>query len=72
MASLWHCNVGHARREVAEAISRQVLELETFHCFEKFTNPRAEELADRLALLAPVPASRCSSPAAARRPWTPP
>jgi adenosylmethionine-8-amino-7-oxononanoate aminotransferase len=58
MASLWHCNVGHARREVAEAISRQVLELETFHCFEKFTNPRAEELADRLALLAPVPASR--------------
>jgi adenosylmethionine-8-amino-7-oxononanoate aminotransferase len=58
MASLWHCNVGHARREVADAISRQVLELETFHCFEKFGNLPAEELAARLAGLAPVPGSR--------------
>ena len=58
MASLWHCNVGHARPEVAAAMSRQVLQLETFHCFEKFGNPRAEELAARLSELAPVPGSR--------------
>lgn len=58
MASLWHCNVGHARREVADAVARQLSELETYHCFERFTNPRAEELADRLVALAPVPGSR--------------
>jgi len=40
MASLWHCNVGHARPEVAEAVARQLGELETYHCFERFSNPR--------------------------------
>lgn len=58
MASLWHCNVGHARREVVEAVTRQMGELETHHCFERFSNPRAEELAERLVALAPVPGSR--------------
>ena len=58
MASLWHCNVGHARPEVAEAVARQLGELETYHCFERFSNPRAEELAARLAALAPVAGSR--------------
>ena len=58
MASLWHCNVGHARREVVEAVARQLGELETHHCFERFSNPRAEELAERLVALAPVPGSR--------------
>ena len=24
MASLWHCNVGHARREVVDAVARQM------------------------------------------------
>ena len=58
MASLWHCNVGHARREVADAVAQQLGELETHHCFERFSNPRAEELAQRLVALAPVPGSR--------------
>ncbi|MCY7364965.1 MAG: aminotransferase class III-fold pyridoxal phosphate-dependent enzyme, partial [Frankiaceae bacterium] len=58
MASLWHCNVGHARREVVDAVARQMSELETHHCFERFSNPRAEELAERLVALAPVPGSR--------------
>jgi adenosylmethionine-8-amino-7-oxononanoate aminotransferase len=58
MASLWHCNVGHGRREVADAVAAQLSELETFHCFEKFGNLRAEELAVRLAGLAAVPGSR--------------
>ena len=58
MASLWHCNVGHARREVVDAVARQLGELETHHCFERFSNPRAEELAERLVALAPVPGSR--------------
>src|SRR5918997_6720674 len=58
MASLWHCNVGHARPEVADAVAAQLAELETYHCFERFSNPRADELAERLRELAPVPDSR--------------
>jgi putrescine aminotransferase len=58
LASLWHCNLGHGRAEVADAVARQMRELETFHCFERFSNPRADELAERLAALAPVPGSR--------------
>ena len=58
MASLWHCNVGHARPEVADAVAAQLAQLETYHCFERFSNPRAEELAERLRELAPVPDSR--------------
>ena len=58
MASLWYCNVGHARPEVVDAITRQLRELETYHCFERFAGPGAEELAERLVALAPVPGSR--------------
>jgi len=58
MASLWHCNVGHGRPEVAAAVAEQLAVLETYHCFEKFSNGRAEELAQRLVDLAPVPGSR--------------
>ena len=58
MASLWYCNVGHGRREVADAVSAQMLELEAYHCFERFSHPAAEELAARLVALAPVPGSR--------------
>jgi adenosylmethionine-8-amino-7-oxononanoate aminotransferase len=58
LASLWHCNVGHGRAEIADAVARQMRELETYHCFEMFSNPRADELAERVAALAPVPDSR--------------
>lgn len=58
MASLWYCNVGHGRAEVADAVAGQMRELETYHCFEKFAGPGAEELAERLAALAPVAGSR--------------
>jgi adenosylmethionine-8-amino-7-oxononanoate aminotransferase len=71
MASLWHCNVGHGRPEVAAAVAAQLAELETFHCFEKFGNLRAEELAARLADLAPVPGSRVFLTSGGSRRWTP-
>ena len=58
MASLWYCNVGHGRAEIADAVAAQLRELETYHCFERFSNPAAEQLAARLAGLAPVPGSR--------------
>jgi len=58
MASLWYCNVGHGRTEIARAVADQLAELENYHLFERFVNPRAEELAARLVELAPVPGSR--------------
>lgn len=58
MASLWYCNVGHGRAEVADAIAVQARTLAAYHCFERFTNDPAEELAARLASIAPVERSR--------------
>ena len=58
MASLWYCNVGHGRTEIARAVAEQIEQLENYHLFERFVNPRAEELAERLVALAPVPDSR--------------
>lgn len=58
MASLWYCNVGHGRSEIARAVGEQLEQLENYHLFERFVNPRAEELAARLVGLAPVADSR--------------
>jgi adenosylmethionine-8-amino-7-oxononanoate aminotransferase len=58
LGSLWYCNVGHGRAEIAEAVSAQMPRLEVFHTFDRFTNPPADALADRLAGLAPMPDAR--------------
>ncbi|GAB2798477.1 aminotransferase family protein [Streptomyces daliensis] len=53
-AGLWFANVGHGRAEIADAVHRQLSELATYPVFGDFCNPRAEELADRIAGLVPV------------------
>ncbi len=53
MASLWYCNVGHGRREIVDAVTAQLSRLDAFHTFDIFTNPPADELAARLAAIAP-------------------
>jgi putrescine aminotransferase len=58
LASLWFCNVGHGRAEVADAVAAQMRVLETYHCFERFTTPATDALAERLVAAAPVPDSR--------------
>lgn len=58
LASLWYCNVGHGRREIADAVADQMRRLEDFHTFERFTNPPADELSERLASLAPFERAR--------------
>jgi putrescine aminotransferase len=58
MASLWYCNVGHGRRDIADAVAAQIQTLEAYSCFEPFTSPPADELAARLTELAPIPSSR--------------
>jgi adenosylmethionine-8-amino-7-oxononanoate aminotransferase len=57
-ASLWYCNVGHGRPEIAAAIAAQLAKLETYSAFGDFTNEPARELAGRLATLAPVDDAR--------------
>src|SRR6478672_389911 len=57
-ASLWNVNVGHGRTELAEAAAAQMRELATYGAFGAFNNPRARELTDRLADLAPVDGAR--------------
>jgi putrescine aminotransferase len=58
LASLWYCNVGHNRRELIEAVGRQMRTLATYHSMDIYTNPVADSLADRIADLAPLPNGR--------------
>jgi len=58
LGSLWYCNVGHGRPEIAEAVYAQMRQLEAFHTFDRFTNPTAEALAERLSALAPMDEAR--------------
>jgi adenosylmethionine-8-amino-7-oxononanoate aminotransferase len=58
LASLWYCNAGHGRPEIADAVAAQMRRLDTFHTFDRFTNPAADALAERLAALAPMPDAR--------------
>jgi adenosylmethionine-8-amino-7-oxononanoate aminotransferase len=53
-ASLWYCNVGHGRPEIAEAVAAQLGRLEAYSAFGDFSNEPARELAARLASLAPM------------------
>ena len=54
-ASLWYANVGHGRREIADAVAAQMARLEAYSAFGDFANPPALELATMLADLAPMP-----------------
>jgi len=57
-ASLWCVNVGHGRREIADAVAAQMRELATYHTFTDFANRPALELTRRLAGIAPVPGAK--------------
>ena len=73
LASLWYCNVGYGRTELAEAAAAQMREIAGFQTFEYFTNPPAEALCRRVADLAPMPDAKVFlTPAAARTRSTPP
>jgi adenosylmethionine-8-amino-7-oxononanoate aminotransferase len=64
MASLWYCNVGHGRVEIADAVYAQMKQIAAYSCFDPFTNGPAEQLADELHQIAPMADSRvffCSS-----------
>lgn len=58
MASLWYCNAGHGRHEIAERAAQQMRTLAAYSCFDPFTNEPADELAERVAGLTPIPDAR--------------
>jgi adenosylmethionine-8-amino-7-oxononanoate aminotransferase len=53
-ASLWYCNVGHGRQELADAAAAQMRRLAAYHTFDVFANQPARELARRLAEMSPT------------------
>ena len=53
MSGLWTANVGHSRRELAEAAYEQMLKLPFYNTFFKTTHPPVVELARKLAEIAP-------------------
>jgi putrescine aminotransferase len=58
VASLWYCNVGHGRAEVADAVATQLRTLAAYSAFDRFTSEPAEELCAQLAGIAPVADAR--------------
>ena len=58
MASLWYCTIGHGRKEMADAIAAQITTLETYSIFDPFTTDPAEELAETLRDIGPIPGAR--------------
>ncbi len=53
MSSLWNVNIGHGRKEIADAVARQFGEIEYFNLFYKTTNVPALKLAEKLAEVSP-------------------
>jgi adenosylmethionine-8-amino-7-oxononanoate aminotransferase len=57
-AGLWFANVGHGRGEIADAVAAQLRTIAHYSNFGDITEPATQELAERLAVLAPVPGSK--------------
>ncbi len=57
-ASLWYCNVGHGRAEIADAVAAQMRTLESYSTFADLTNPPVAALVERVAAMAPVTDSK--------------
>ena len=58
IGSLWYCQIGHGRTEMADAVAAQISTLETYSTFDPFTNPLAEEVAQVISSLSPIANSR--------------
>ena len=54
LASLWYCNVGHGRMEIADHVASQMAVLENYNTFDIFTNEPAERFAAFVAAASPM------------------
>ncbi len=57
-AGLWFTNVGHGRAEIADAVAAQLRTVAHYSNFGDFVEPATQELAEKLASIAPVPGSK--------------
>ena len=55
--SLWYSNVGHGRRELADAAAAQLSRLEAYSAYDRLATRPVLDLADRISALAPVDAA---------------
>jgi hypothetical protein len=75
-ASLWYCNVGHGRRQIAEAVVEQMSKIEAYSTFQRYATPRRSSSprgsrrwrrSTTLASVSPVAdRTRSTSPASSR------
>lgn len=54
IGGLWCVNIGHGRREIIDAITKQLTELDYYSTFYNLTHPLAAELAAKVTSLAPA------------------
>lgn len=58
LASLWYCQIGHGRKEVAQRVYEQMSTLACYNIFDPWTNDVAEQAAERIATVSPMPDGR--------------
>ena len=58
IASLWYCNVGHGRKEIADAVAAQITRLESYSTFDPFSSDVTDALAAKLASISALPDAR--------------
>ncbi|MFT4990712.1 MAG: putrescine aminotransferase, partial [Acidimicrobiales bacterium] len=57
MGSLWLCQVGHGRTEIADAVHKQLSTI-AYNVFDPWSHAAPEELAERISDLSPLEGSR--------------
>ncbi len=58
LGSLWYCQVGYGRREIIDAISKQLEQMSVYNTFAPWANGPAETVAERISTLSPLDGSR--------------
>ena len=54
LASLWYCQIGHSRPEMADAVAAQMRAVAAYNTFDPFTNPPAARAAEMIAERSPL------------------
>ncbi len=54
LASLWYCQIGHSRPEMADAVAAQMRDLACYNTFDPFTNPPAARAAEMIVERSPL------------------
>ncbi|MCY4067828.1 MAG: aspartate aminotransferase family protein [Acidimicrobiaceae bacterium] len=58
LASLWYCQIGHSRPEMADVVAAQMRKLATYNTFDPFTNEPAARAAEMIVERSPLTEGR--------------